>query len=116
VAAAGALSNLFIAIVFGLLIRFSGPLGIASGAFVDIASIIVFLNIVLAVFNMIPIPPLDGSKVLFALLPHHLNYIQDFLERYALILVFFLILFLWRFVLPVVFFLFSLITGLSFSL
>ena len=115
VAAAGALSNLFIALVFGLLIRFSDILGIASTAFVEIASLIVLLNLILAVFNMVPIPPLDGSKVLFSLLPYRFSYIQHFLERYALILVFFLILFLWRFVLPVVFFLFSLITGIGFG-
>ena len=71
VSIAGILANLILAIVFGILIRFA-PLfiGVAFlGAFYKIASIIVLLNLVLALFNLIPIPPLDGSKVLFSFLP-----------------------------------------------
>lgn len=113
VAAAGALSNLFIAIVFGLIIRFADPLGITSGAFINIAGIVVLLNIILAVFNLIPIPPLDGSKVLFALLPYNMRYIQEFLERYWLFFVFILIFFFWRFILPIVSFIFEFITGVN---
>jgi len=69
VAAAGPGINIFIALVFGLTARFSSSLGLANSAFVEISAVIVFINILLAVINMIPLPPLDGSKVLGALLP-----------------------------------------------
>lgn len=66
VAFAGPGTNLLIALIFSLVVRFGGaglPLELAS-AFVTI----IFINLVLALFNLIPIPPLDGSKVLSALL------------------------------------------------
>jgi len=114
VGAAGPASNLVIAIVFGILIRFSGVIGIMSPEFISIASMVVLINIVLAMFNMIPIPPLDGSKVLFAVLPYHMRYVQDFLEKYWVFLVFALIFFFWRFVSPVILVLFKIITGIGF--
>ena len=113
VAVAGPAANLVIAFIFGLLIRFSPSLGLSS-SFLEIASIVVLLNIVLAFFNMIPIPPLDGSKVLFSLLPHRLYYIQEFLERYWMFTILFLIFFLWGLLLPVIGFLFTLFTGVGF--
>jgi len=64
VAGAGPFSNLAIALIGGLLIR-SGLLG----AFADIVFLIVVVNVMLCLFNLIPVPPLDGSKVLEALLP-----------------------------------------------
>jgi len=113
VGAAGALSNLFIAIVFGLLIRFSVELGLSS-AFVEISGLIVLLNLVLGVFNLVPVPPLDGSKVLFSLLPYKLHHIQVAMERYQLFLIFFVIFVAWQIIFPIVSFLFTLITGAAF--
>lgn len=79
VAIAGPITNIIIAMVFGLSLRFlNATLDTSSPiAFVYIAKIfstIVLLNLYLAVFNMIPFPPLDGSKVLLALLPGDLAY------------------------------------------
>ncbi len=68
VAAAGPAINLFLALVFAVLVRLSDVLGL-SAPFVDLASYIVYINILLACFNLIPLPPLDGSKILKALLP-----------------------------------------------
>lgn len=68
VAVAGPAINIALAIIFALLIRASGMLGLTA-SFVDIASYIVYINLLLAFFNLIPIPPLDGSKILKALLP-----------------------------------------------
>src|SRR3989338_4785567 len=68
VGAAGPLANLAIAVSFGTLLRFL-PLGDnpALGPAATIITMIVYLNITLGIFNLLPIPPLDGSKVLFAL-------------------------------------------------
>lgn len=112
VAVAGPLSNICIAIFFGLLIRF----GIASQfgqAFLYISSMIVMINLVLATFNLVPIPPLDGSKILFSLLPYNMQYVRNFLERNQLFLVLIFVLFLWSFVAPIVSLEFRLITGLA---
>jgi len=61
VAIAGALGNIAIALFFGLCLRF---LPYMSRTFSDLLSIIIYINILLAVFNLLPIPPLDGSKVI----------------------------------------------------
>lgn len=116
VGAAGPLANISLALVFGLLIRFlPGLANGISGAFVidfiAIASTVALLNLVLAVFNLVPIPPLDGSKVLFALLPYQWRGLQIFLEQYGIFLLLLFIFFFAGWILPVVLFLFRLITG-----
>jgi len=70
VAGAGPASNLAIALVFGLIIR----LGILPLEISSIVFLIVVINTMLFLFNLIPVPPLDGSKVIEALLPHSLQY------------------------------------------
>lgn len=90
VAIAGPVSNIIIALVFGLIVRF-GVMDLPS-IFIGLCLQVAIINISLAVFNMIPIPPLDGSKVLFGLLPFRYSQIRWQLERYSLFLVFFIIL------------------------
>lgn len=72
VAVAGSAVNLLLALIFGLLLRFAPALGLSSPAFTELAAVIVLINLLLALFNMIPFPPLDGSKVLSAVLPFSL--------------------------------------------
>ena len=112
VAFAGIAANLFIAVLFGLLIRFAPMLGIASAPFYKISSIIVMMNLVLALFNIIPIPPLDGSKIVFSLISSKFRYIENFLERWGMFFLLFFIIFLWSSVSPIVFTVFSFLTGI----
>lgn len=112
VAVAGPLSNICIALFFGLLIRF-GVLAQFGPAFVYIASTIVFINLILATFNLIPVPPLDGSKILFSILLYSMHDFRNTMERNGLFILIFFIFFLWQFVLPLVVWEFQLITGLS---
>ncbi len=118
IAAAGPLSNLGIALIFGLLIRLAltGFVGGVTSVtpFIEIASYIVLINIVLAVFNLIPIPPLDGSKLLFAFLPQQYGRTRIFLEKYAQILILVVILFLWQYISPIIWPIFKAFTGVSF--
>lgn len=61
---------------------------------VNFLILLIIINFVLMIFNLIPIPPLDGSKVLFSILPDKYNSFKLFLEQYGiLILIFFLIFF-----------------------
>ncbi len=83
VAAAGPLANLSLAIIFGLIIRFTS-FGLI---FESLLSLVVYINLFLMVFNLIPIPPLDGSKIVSAFLSaeNKLKYLS--LERYGLLMV-----------------------------
>lgn len=112
VAMAGPLSNLVLAFAFGSIIRFSPFLGISSISFLTLCSTIVATNISLAIFNLVPIPPLDGSKIVFALFPNISYQTRAFLDRYGLFLSLFFALFLWQYLVPIVYFLFTLFTGL----
>lgn len=110
VALAGPLSNIGLAVVFGLLLRLmENP----SLSFVTITAGIVYINVLLAVFNLMPVPPLDGSKLLFALFPEKIYKLRSFFERYGLILVLFFILFVWQLIAPLVSIFFTFLTGLA---
>lgn len=106
VAAAGPLSNFVVAIFFGLLVRFM-PLS----QFTSLLAIIVYANILLMVFNLVPIPPLDGSKVLFASLPDSMNEFKMNLERYGWIFLFIFIFYFFGIIAPVIYWLFHALTG-----
>jgi Zn-dependent protease len=113
VALAGPLSNIFIAIIFGILVRFDG-LGILSGlAFVKLAYFIVSINITLALFNLVPIPPLDGSKILFSIFPNSMYNYRNMLERSGPIILIIFVLFFSEILRPITIWLFSVITGVS---
>lgn len=71
VAAAGPAMNIVIAIIFAVLVRLADVLAL-SNSFIQLAFGIITLNIFLALFNLVPIPPLDGSKILPRLLPYAL--------------------------------------------
>ena len=90
---AGPLSNLILAILAGIILRVSLVFGTTGGIFLQILSIIIFINILLMVFNLLPIPPLDGSKLLFAIVPVS-EHTKMMLERYGFV---FLIVFIYLF-------------------
>lgn len=114
VAIAGPLSNIFIALVFGLLLRFSLATGYLSDPnIVRITAYIVLINLVLAVFNLIPVPPLDGSKIIFSIFNVGYGPVRIMLERYGLVLVLLMAYFLWPLISPVISIVFSLITGVN---
>ena len=90
VALAGPLTNLVIAfIVFGIWALFGMP---TSGVIGQMFATGVYVNLGFFVFNMIPIPPLDGSRVIYALAPEFVKRGMEAIERYGIIVVFVLIL------------------------
>ncbi|MDD5033043.1 MAG: site-2 protease family protein [Candidatus Pacebacteria bacterium] len=114
VGVAGPFANLFVAVFFGLFLRFGIGAGFLPYSFFQILSSIVFINIILAVFNLVPIPPLDGSKLLFAVLPASLSNMQEFLEKFGFFLVLAFIIFFPGAILPIIEFLFSSVVGTGF--
>ena len=72
------------------------------------------INLALGIFNLVPIPPLDGSKILFSLLPDSFSKAVMFFEQYSLILLLLFIVFFAEYLAPILAFLFTLTTGLAF--
>lgn len=114
VGASGPATNLLVALIFGATVRLNETLAFLPVSFFQLAGLIVLVNLTLAILNLIPIPPLDGSRLLSAFLPWRWQRIQYTLERYSFIFVLIFIFFIWPFIfLPIVSFLFKLITGLA---
>ncbi|CAN5388665.1 site-2 protease family protein [soil metagenome] len=89
IAAAGPLTNLVLAILSAALLTLTA----ASGILGDILTIFTVLNVGLFVFNMIPIPPLDGSRVLYAVAPQSVQNVMAQLEQFGFFIIFGLVLF-----------------------
>lgn len=93
---AGPLSNIFLLIISGILFRVLHGFFSINGSLRELFILLVsscIINSILAVFNMIPIPPLDGSKIILALLPQNYRLKYAYFERFGIILIIFLIIY-----------------------
>jgi Zn-dependent protease len=117
VALAGPFANLVLAFVCAIPLRF-GDAEMLDGAYGVVLEAIVFYNCILAIFNLIPIPPLDGSNVVYGLLPPQQKYTWRSYQQYGPMILLALLFFGAQFLRVIVFgpalFLFRLFTGLNF--
>lgn len=110
---AGPASNLILAIIFGIILRLLFPFAnvpIVSSLLI-LLNIIVATNVSLAIFNLVPLPPLDGSSILFALIPERWHAVQEFLTRHGFWLLIIFIFFGFQLILPVIGSIYHLLTG-----
>ena len=111
VAVAGPAANLLLAIIFGLAFRFGIITTLGLDAATPLFAHIVLVNLMLAVFNLMPVPPLDGSRILVALLPYRYYWLERWLESYGLIFILVLLLVGSPLITQLVWFLSNLIVG-----
>ena len=125
VSLAGPLTNFSLAIASALFLRtlalvFSGMSleGTSTALFLEplalMAGFSLYVNIILAVFNLVPIPPLDGGRVMMGLLPQRQADVLARIEPFGFVLVIFLVFFtdVWRLVIaPAVYFLVGVLAG-----
>ena len=110
VALSGPGSNLAVALVFGLTLRFIPALSVLPGLYL-IFSYIVYINILLAVVNLLPIPPLDGSHIFFTFIPSSMQNIKIFLSQFGFFILLFIIFFLFHWIGLIVNWIFTFIVG-----
>ena len=92
VAFAGPVANLVVAVAFAVVFRLLDLAGIESGFVPRLVELIVLLNVLLAIFNLVPIPPLDGYNVLLAFLPPRQAMVVRQYAPYGVILLLLLVL------------------------
>lgn len=110
VALAGPLVNLVLAIAFGLLLRFL-PAYLQATILPSLLSFVVQINLLLAIFNLMPIPPLDGHWLLLTFLPERFIAFKIFILRYSLPLFLIFIVFIFPIIYPLINLLFRVIVG-----
>lgn len=110
VSIAGIAVNFIIVFVFGMALRFSDSLGL-SGPVQEIITYIVAINLVLMIFNLVPIPPLDGSKILMSFLPYQYERHFQSLEKYGIFILIIFIVFFSSIIGQAVWWSFNLIVG-----
>ncbi len=113
VALAGPAANIALALLFGLSLRFL-PDALGHSVFQSLLQEAVGINLLLAIFNLMPIPPLDGHWLLMTFLPHRFDAVKVFMYKYSLVLLFVFIIFIFPLLLPLVGLVFRLITGTGF--
>ncbi|HUU40240.1 MAG TPA: site-2 protease family protein [Desulfatiglandales bacterium] len=95
VSIAGSLSNIILSLVFAFILPFLMMVFDKQGTAFSIGRFICFfgvkINIILAIFNLLPIPPLDGSHILAYLLPYNLSIRYLKIARYGILIIIFLI-------------------------
>ena len=91
VSIAGITMNLILALIFQLILFFTADI-VQLSAYDDVMRGIVWINIMLAAFNLLPIPPLDGSKIIYTFLPRNLRFTFYKYESYGSIILIILLL------------------------
>ncbi|SDX73326.1 Zn-dependent protease (includes SpoIVFB) [Acetomicrobium thermoterrenum DSM 13490] len=92
VSLAGAVGNLITAVVCALLVRIFPAIFLSNIALSRFILLMIMINVGLAVFNLLPIPPLDGSRILYVLLPPKAMNVYFYLERYGIFLILILVM------------------------
>jgi Zn-dependent protease len=117
IAIAGPATNFLLALIFGIIVRIAVASGL-SDMFVSLLGLIVYINVILGIFNLVPIPPLDGSRLLYAVLPQTQTTfrVMYFLERWGIVLVLLFVFFGFQFITPIIQFIFTLFTGQGFGM
>jgi len=110
VAAAGPAANFAVALFFGLALRFFPAISAVSGLHL-MFSYVVYINLLLGIFNLLPVPPLDGSHILFTFLPQGMENLKIILRQFGLFILLFIIFFLFNWVVLLINWIFSLIVG-----
>jgi len=111
VAVAGPIANILLALFFSLLIRILPSTSAFFLNLKDVFSLIVWVNLTLAIFNLVPIPPLDGSHILFAFLPEGAQKIKFFLQVYGPFIFIFFIFFGFQYLVLIIDWLFRIFVG-----
>ncbi|MCL1839867.1 site-2 protease family protein [Candidatus Saccharibacteria bacterium] len=92
VAIAGPLTNLMLAFIGFVIGHVTGVIYQDVGFWTDFVSTFVLVNLGFCIFNLLPIPPLDGSRVLYAIMPDFVRRIMESMERWGIVIVFLLIM------------------------
>lgn len=107
VALAGPLTNIALALVFAAALQW-----IPLSPFMSTVAIgVVVTNIALAIFNLIPIPPLDGHHILFAVLPEKYDRLKQTLRNHSFLILIVFVLFIWQIISPLIMYLSRLLLG-----
>lgn len=98
VAIAGPLTNLALAVV-GSVALHAGVFGIGGSYFL---TSLIITNVALAIFNLVPIPPLDGHHLLFGIIPARFEHIKQFLRKYSFVILIVFVVYGWKFISPII--------------